>query len=128
MDLSVFVSCLEENLYILGQARNLCGYGIASGQDNGIYVQISQRIQTCIGGLNQLVADIRAIPKKKTDQVAVDPATLLPFLTTSERADLGQLEHSFNELTITRDLVDLFRRRLYDLGIRRRQAGDLRND
>jgi hypothetical protein len=132
MDLSVFVGCLEENIYILMQARNLCGYGLSSvtsGQGQGIYVQINQRLQTCITGLNQLVEDIRGQgPTPKQGPELADTTTVLRFLTPDERADLGQLDRAHDDLTSALSLVIRFRERLYSVGRQRQQAGDMRQD
>jgi hypothetical protein len=114
------------------QARNLNNYLLAtlSGHESqGIVQQVSQRIQTVIGGLFQIVEEIRATkPGREPIPKQVDTSDLFHYLSAVERADLGQLEHSFSELTIARDLVSKFKQRIIDLGLKRIAAGDVRQD
>jgi hypothetical protein len=130
--MDLLVKRIEGSITILMQARNLTGYALAmttAGEAQGVITQISQRLQTCIGGLTGIVEEFRrSIPPTQAEQVPVDTSVFMKFLTTEERADLGQLEHSYSELTIVRDLVGQFRERIFAMGLRRQQAEDRRSE
>lgn len=138
-DLSVLIKRIEGQTTILMQARNLNNYLLASlsGHDSqGIVTQVSAKIQLVVGGLFQIVEEIRASKpgpgqEHKQDQEPpkrVDTDDLVMYLTTTERADLGQLNRAHDDLNSALSLVISFRDRLFNLGYERQVAGDRRAD
>ena len=115
----LFSTRLQDNINILMQCRNLCGYGLASEGKKGIFVQVNQRLQAVINGLMQEVEEIRAQGKPFDE-------SLLQYLSAEERADLSSLDKHCSDLGAAVHLLGRFKQRLIRLACQRRIAGDFR--